>query len=54
MDTALLAMMGLLWVAMIGLYRQMGRLETILSFWGRHAHNEGTGRPVAGFSEDSD
>ena len=41
METALLAMaattmamMGLLWVAMAGLYRQMGRLETILSFAG--------------------
>ena len=40
METALLAMvaamMGLLWVTMVGLYRQMGRLETILSFWARH------------------
>ena len=38
-------------MAMMGL---MGRLETIPSFLGRHTHDEGTGRPVAGFSEDSD
>ena len=54
MVSATMAMMGLLWVAMMGLYRQMGRLETTLSFLGRHTHDKSTGRPVAGFPEDSD
>ena len=54
MVAATMAMMGLLWVAMMGLYRQMGRLETNLSFLGRHTHDESTGRPIAGFPEDSD
>lgn len=49
-----MAMMGLHWVAMAGLYRQMSRLETILSFLGGHAHDKSTGRPVAGFPEESD
>ena len=35
MVAAMMAMMGLLWVTMVGLYRQMGRLETILSFLGK-------------------
>ena len=45
MVAATIAMIGLLWVAMVGLYRQMGRLETILSFLGRHTHDKSTGVP---------
>ena len=54
MMAATMAMVGLQWVALMGLYRQMGRLETILNFLGRHTHDESTGRPIAGFPEDSD
>lgn len=54
MAAATMAMTGLLWVAMAGLNRQMGRLETILSFLGRHTHDKSAGRPIAGLPEDAD
>ena len=46
MVAATMAMLGLLWVAMVGLYRQMGRMEAIMSFMSRHTHDKNTGRPV--------